>query len=49
MSENIDIDGYGTYIWNGKVKQAKFNALYQYFIDGAENESSSTVVPTLIL
>lgn len=26
MSENIDIDGYGTYIWNGKVKQAKFNA-----------------------
>ena len=49
MNENIDTDGYGTTIWNGKVKQAKLNAIYQYFIDGAESGSSETVIPTLSL
>ena len=49
MEENIDTDGYGMFIWNGKVKQAKLNALYKYFIDGAESATSETNVPTLTL
>ena len=50
LGENIDIDGYGTYIRSGKVKQAKFNALYKYFIDGASSASSTqTTTPSLSL
>ncbi len=41
MDENIDTDGYGTYAWNGTILQFKINAIYRYFVDGA-NEVSST-------
>ena len=50
QTENINTDGYGTYMWNGQVKQAKFNALYKYFIDGAETATQySEKTPKLTL
>lgn len=49
QEENINIDGYGTFIWNGKVKQAKLNALYQYFIDNAEDNRVTVPIPSLQL
>lgn len=48
QQENIDIDGYGTTIRNGLVKQAKINAIYKYLTDGADNATDVIdTVPTL--
>ena len=50
MEENIDIDGFRVnYVWNGRIKQLKLNALYDYFIDGAESGNSGIVEPELTL
>ena len=49
QGENIlvDTDTYTNYVRSGLIKQVKLNALYQYFIDGAESGSSETLVPSL--
>ena len=51
QGENIEVDttNYFGDVRSGLIKQAKINAVYKYFIDGAENATSGTKTPTLSL